>query len=284
MAQLPTTGPPAPDPAQGRARYEGAWARLQLFEEEPDTGVLQYPDAEHRTPGGGPVNPSTKAPTYADVGQFGTDIVPGGVDHEGIDPPAVVPIMDRTTPGHAAGYVGNANTDPLILQEAHDYDEGAALRDSFDHRVWENVPEHYYDLTLDGSPPPAITARITPPYGRGVNSAPANNAGNERNRPGRTGVVPRPGVYHWHGVNREFSPPRVAHDFRWVRPDVVTHIGDAPPPTNPDRYSSPFSSLERFRTDLKSRPMLRRVPAPFDEDLIYDGSEAPAQAAVDTGW
>jgi hypothetical protein len=61
---------------------------------------------------------------------------------------------------------------------------------------------------------------------------------------------------------------------------VVTHIGDAPPPAKPDQYSSPFSSLQRFRTDLKSRPMLRRVPAPFDEDLITDGSNAAPQLPV----
>jgi hypothetical protein len=282
MAQLPATRPLAPDPQQGRPRYEGAWARTQLFERE---GVERFtvetgPDPEHRRPGAGDPNPSWDAPVYADAGQFATDIVPGGVMSEALEPPPPVTLLDQTTPGHQAGYVGDAYSQPLTLQAAHEVDEGAHVKNRYFTDAFELWNEHYYDAWQDGSPAPAIVERAQGPYGRGINSAPMNNTGNERDRPGRTGVAWRPGRYQWHNVNRDFSPPRRAHGFRWVRPDVVTHIGDAPPPAKPDQYSSPFSSLQRFRTDIKSRPMLRRVPAPFDEDLIYDGSAAVPQAPV----
>jgi hypothetical protein len=280
MAQLPTTRPLAPDPAQGRARYEGAWARQQFTEDADRFTVETGPDPEHRRPGAGDPNPSWNAPVYADVGQFATDVIPGGVHTEALDPPPPVRVLDDTTPGHQAGYVGDAYSQPGTLQAAHALDEGAHVRNRYHPDGFQFDHEHYYDLWLDGSHAPAIVDRAQGPYGRGLTSAPMNNVGNERARPGRSGVIWRAGRYQWHNINRRFTPPRRAHDFRWLRPDVVTHIGDAPPPAKPDQYSSPFSSLQRFRTDLKSRPMLRRVPAPFDEDLIYDGSNTAPQMPV----
>jgi hypothetical protein len=217
------------------------------------------------------------------VGQFTTDVVPGGVHSEALDPPPPVPILDRTTPGPAAGYVGNAYTDPATLQVAHQYDEGADDKSRYYPDAFQMSHEHYYGVSVDGSPAPAIVDNARGAYGRGLSSAPMNNIGNERQRPGRDGVVWRPGVYQWSNVNRRFTPPRRAHDFRWLRPDVVTHIGDAPPPVKPDQYSSPFSSLQRFRRDIKTKPMLRRVPPPFDEDLYTDGSEAAPQIPVGYG-
>jgi hypothetical protein len=254
---------------------------MQRFEREGDRFTVETgPDPEHQRPGAADPNPSWNAPVYGDVGQFATDVVPGGVHSEAHQVPAQVQVLDETTPGHQAGYVGDAYSHPATLQAAHRVDEGAHVRNRYHPDAFEFAHEHYYDATVEGSPAPAIVDRAQGPYGRGLSSAPMNNAGNERDRPGRSGVVWRPGVYRWHNVNRDFTPPRRAHDFRWLRPDVVTYIGDAPPPAKPDQYSSPFSSLQRFRRDIKSRPMLRRVPAPFDEDLIYDGSNAAPQLPV----
>jgi hypothetical protein len=53
-----------------------------------------------------------------------------------------------------------------------------------------------------------------------------------------------------------------------VEPDIVTIIGDAPPPEKSDVYASPFSSLQKFMPTRRRPRGIRRDPAPWDEDLL----------------
>lgn len=277
MAQLENKAFPSPAPGSGRARYSRAWANMQ-FAQDPQHGVLPEPDPEHRKKGAGDPNPAWNAPVYQDSGQIGTDVLPGGVNHEGHDVPPTVPLIDRTPTTHVDGGEFSAFNTQYELQEAHNKDRGAALKERYQANAYEFFNERYYDAWLDGSPAPAITEGVKAAYVRGINSAEVNNGPSGRTRAwsGRW----RAGRYQYHNVNRNFSPPRRQHDYRFVQPNVVTHIGDAPPPDKPDTYSSPFSSLQRFIKDIKTKPMARRVPPPFDEDLIYDGSADVPQAPV----
>jgi hypothetical protein len=289
MAQIP-------HPNAVPQRYTGAWLRSQDFERDPQFRVEPTPDPQHMVPGAGdPPNPSWKAPTYQESSADMTS--PEVVGLEAFDIPAAVPVIDQTPIVHTDGGPFSAFNTPWELQRAHQVDKGADLKESYYPAHYMFFNEHYYTATSQGAPPPAITQGAGDKVlRRGLNAYTENLGESGRDRAGRSdaelrasypydGFRFRPGEYFQTNVNRNFSPPRRAHDYRWVRPNVVTHIGDAPPPIRPDQYSSPFSSLQRFKKDLKSKPMIRRVPAPFDEDLVHDGSDAPMQATVGmTGW
>lgn len=263
MAQV--RNPRAPDPRAGRARYTGAWARSQQAERDPQHGVLPTTDPRHATPGDQDPNPNWKAPVYPDPGD--NNQVLGADDWKMAPHPGPI---DRTPQSHTDGGVYSTFNTPQELQATHDDERGAGRRSRFDIPLYEFEHEHYYSARFDGSPPPAMASRAGLPHVRGIGANPLNNGPSGRNRPGRDNVTPRPGVYQWSNVNRDFAPPRRTKDYRFVRPNVVTEIGDAPPPDKPDTYSSPFSALQRMILDIKDKPMSRRVPAPFDEDLIVD--------------
>lgn len=287
MAQIPH--PNAVD-----QRYTGAWSRSQTFERDPQFAEQPTPDPEHRIPGAIDPNPNWKAPVYQESSADMTS--PDVVGLEAFDMPRAVPIIDQTPNSHLVGGPFSAFNTQAELQHAHEVDYGADLKESYHQEVFTFSNERYYTATSDGAPPPAITQGSGDKVlRRGLNAYPENMGDGGRDRPGRSsadlsasypeGGHFRRGRYFQTNVNRRFAPPRRQHDYRWVRPDVVTIIGDAPPPAKPDQYSSPFSSLQRFKQDIKPKPMIRRVPAPFDEDLIYDGSAAVPQASVGmTGW
>lgn len=246
----------------------GQWLATQDMQFYPDLSNRATPpptpDPEHARPSNAVQNPSWKAPQYQG-GMAADPEAPTVIGLEAFDLPENVPILDQTPKGHQ-------------VVQSHNVENHAV---GYDHNSYQFFNEHWYGVEVEGTAATPITEGAKPAYVRGINSADVNNPAwhGYRSAGGRY----LPGVYRWTNINRDFAPPRRQHDFRYVRPDVVTIIGDAPPPTKPNQYSSPFSSLQRFRSDIKMKPMQRRIPAPFDEDLIYDGSSAPPQAPVDPG-
>jgi len=188
MPQVPA--PTAVAPGSGRARYEGAWARLQTFERDPQHGVTPVPDPEHRVPGAGDPNPAWNAPVYQDVGPS-EEVV--GLDV--FDLPPSVQVIDRTPVSHLEGGRYSMYDSQAELQASHNVDEGAADKNVYYPDSYQFFNEHYYGVQVEGSPAPAVAVASSDalPYSRGLNAVPVNNGPSGRHRPGRDAVAWRPG-------------------------------------------------------------------------------------------
>jgi hypothetical protein len=249
----------------------GTWAaQAQVPYADPQHGTLPEPDPDHNRKDAAIQNPSWGAPSYAvGNGAITSDPqAPSVVGLEAFNLPMPVPVIDRTPEGHA-------------ISESHSADHGADDKNVYFPEAYQFFNEHYYGYDLEANGPTPIVAKAgnATPWLRGINSSPTNNPPVNS----YAGRGWRQGHYIGSNINRRFAPQRRQHDYRFVRPDVVTIIADAPPPTKPTRYGPVYSSLQRFKTDIKSRPMQRRQPPPFDEDLLYDGTNAAPQAPVDSG-
>lgn len=114
---------------------------------------------------------------------------------------------------------------------------------------------------------------------RGLNAEGQNNPPDES----YGGLGFRRGRYAQWNLWRKMAPPFRSHDQRAAALNVVTAIGDAPPPRPSSPYNSPFSSLARVRRTVNARPQMRRIPERFDEAVMTDGSETTARAARQIG-
>lgn len=152
--------------------------------------------------------------------------------------------------------------------------------------------EQWFGVTTEGFAPPPITEGPGDDVlRRGLNAYPENNSSGGRTRDGGPNVgsswrVPIPswkrGDYYFTNVNRDFTPPNRTHDnARFNRPDIVTIIGDAPPPEKPDKYASPFTSLSKFLPKRRRIRGIRRIPGPFDEPSIVDATPVIEMPSVD---
>lgn len=249
----------------------GTWAAQAMVPyADPQHGTLPEPDPEHNRRENAVQNPAWSAPSYA-VGNGAVSAdpqAPSVIGLEAFSVPMPVQVLDKTPPGHG-------------VSESHSADHGATLASDYAPEAYQFFNEHYYsyDLEANGPMPIVTKAGNALPWLRGLNSSPVNNPAVDS----YAGRGWRQGRYIGSNVNRDFTPQRRQHDYRFVRPDVVTIIGDAPPPVKPTRYGPMHSSLQRFRKDIKSRPMQRRQPPPFDEDMLHDGSANAPQAPVDSG-
>lgn len=114
---------------------------------------------------------------------------------------------------------------------------------------------------------------------RGINGYPENDGDGGRNRGNgsHSWKVEDPswklGTYMGTNIQRDLTPPNRTHgEVKMVHPHIVTIIGDAPPPDTSDKYSNPFSSLQKFLPKRRRVSGLRRVPGQWDEDIVANAA------------
>lgn len=282
------------------ARFTDAWARAQFAPDLDRFTVETPPDPGH----GDMSEPSNAvvmqdAPVLQGGGEIVTDALFECYQHL---PPAVE--IDKTpVGGHGTvrdrGHGYGGTTQPLGAAEGYGRavmgsergdDRGADRRATGQvGRPWRKYNEQWFGLTTIGMGRPPITdGPGDDVLRRGLNAYPENDGpgGRQRGNGSSSWTVNnpsyKPGLYQSSNVNRDFSPPHRTHRMvRMNRPDVVTIIGNAPPPDKPTKYDSPFTSLQQFGLNIagRRRPGMRRVPGPWDEALV---ATAPTQS-VPTG-
>lgn len=300
------------------ARYTDAWLRQQ-WEPDPDRFTVETPP----DPGHGDVTEPSQAVVMQDapVLQGGGEITTDAVFEE-FSHIAPSMLIDRTPVGHGVPRSGHGTppggtTRPLSAEEGYGRgvmgaqrgdDQGAATRETVQvGRPWRFYDDAYGAYQTEGAPTVPRNAQTGAPLlVRGLNAYAANDGDGGRRRTivstgeGATNTVEagswrvnspswKPGVYLGSNVQRNaFHPPRRTHrEFRYGLPNVVTIVGDAPPPDKPDKYASPFSSLQRFglNTARTRVPASRRVPGPWDEAIVVANTDkaVPESQSAD-GW
>lgn len=178
------------------------------------------------------------------------------------------------TPGYGRGFLAIGRGDDL----------GAPKDQTSQPPKYLFFHEQWFGLFHQGMEPPPVTRTGSDPVlQRGLNAYPVNDG------PGRamswTVNVPswKRGVYFQSNVQRDFNPPHRTHtNFRMVKPDVVTIIGDAPPPKQATKYDNAWSSLEKFMPKARHIRGIRRQPTPFDEGPLTRNYTTPASADYDS--
>lgn len=258
------------------ARYTGVWAAqaAQIYEEEERFTVNTPPDTGHgdMTDASAPL--MMDAPVLPSGGEIHTDVI----FEEMHSLPASVwiddtPIDGQGTPenaGHGFGGSFKPGASEVELSAHRGVDKGAAKRATSTTPTYSFFNETFFGFFTRGFDPPPITQGVNNPvFIRGLNGHPVNNG--PQDRPTAWSVEGdgwRRGDYEGSNVDRDFHPPRRHHrEIKYVEPDIVTIIGDAPPPDKPDTYASPFSSLQKFMPKRRRVRGQRREPGAWDEDL-----------------
>jgi hypothetical protein len=113
---------------------------------------------------------------------------------------------------------------------------------------------------------------------RGDNSYPENNPeGDGAGGPVRNGFR----VQRWY--NRRIPMHYRTHDVRAVRDHLAATGKDTPALALGNRYSSPFSSMASGRSRTAKSPVSRRVPRPWDDDVLSDGV-TPYDSPLSPSW
>jgi hypothetical protein len=74
------------------------------------------------------------------------------------------------------------------------------------------------------------------------------------------------GDYEQSFIQRNFRAPSWFHrPVKVTEADIVTIIGDSPPPRKSDTYASPWSALQKFAPKRRKVRGIRRDPGPWDE-------------------
>lgn len=278
------------------ARYTDAWLKTQ-FAPDPDRFTVHTPP----DPGHGDKS-DAQAPTImmdAPVLQGGGEVHLGDSLFENmhnIAPPVRIdktPI-DGSGPPSERGHGYGGTTRPLSQDEGYGRgilgmlrgrDLGAAKRETSQFgRPYRFFNEQWFGTQTTGMEPPPITEgsgdRV---LRRGLNAYPENDGDSGRPRAWTVNMPSwKRGLYIGSNVNRDFTPPHRTHgQVRMVRPDIVTIIGDAPPPDKPDKYASPFSSLQKFMPKRRKIRGIRRVPTPFDEDIVANAPDPFVSGGAD---
>lgn len=291
------------------ARYTGLWlAQQEQAHEDPDRFTVETPpDPAHAATDEAP--PEAVVMQRAPVLQGGGELVTDAIIEEQFGRPPADPI-DRTPamgdgpeaandpPG---GYYRPSDTTPTTAV-IHGLDLGAVRRMVGQlGRPFRFPSEQWFGLTVQGQGAPPITTEGSDPIlQRGLNAYPTNQGPGGRVRPPGPGRTPagRAGRGSWAGsgwkpgtyqplvanVQRHFKVPNRTHRrFRVVQPDVVTYVGDSPPPDRSDKYASPFSKLQRFGLNVARtrRPGMRRAPGPWDEAVVAAAPTISGGVSVD---
>lgn len=283
------------------SKYRDAWRNNQQFYAEGERFTVETPpDPGH----GDMAEPSNAivmqdAPVLQSDGEIFTDVY-----YENAQRLPASQLVD-TTPvegsgtGEARGRGFGGATVPTgvdvnygrgFLARFRGIDKGA-VRDATSQfgRPYRFFNEHWFSFILAGFNPPPITEGVGDRIlRRGLNAYPENDGDGGRVRgvgPGSWTVnTPswRRGLYLGSNVNRDFTPPNRTHDTaKMVRPDIVTIVTSAPPPTKSDKYASPFNSLAKFNPKRRRIRGARRIPGPWDDAEIADATPSFEVPSVD---
>jgi hypothetical protein len=289
------------------ARYSGLWLQQQEQSyEDPDRFTVETPpDPAHAWTDDAP--PEAVVMQQAPVLQGGGEIVTDATIEERSGRAPADPIDRTPTAGHGAkasppgGHFHLSHTSPAMAGVRGD-DLGAVRREVGQlGRPYRFPTEQWFGLSIEGSAAPPMTeGQGDDVLRRGLNAYPDNLGDGGRTRapgPGRT-PAGRAGRGSWRGsgflrgryaplvtnVQRHFKVPNRTHRrFRVVQPDVVTYVGDAPPPDRPDKYASPFTKLQQFGLHVARtrRPGMRRAPGPWDEAVVAQAPTVSGGVSVD---
>lgn len=296
-----------PTPVQ--PRYTGLWARQQAQAyEDPDRFTVEPPpDPGHAYDPSAPPEPvvQQQAPVLPGGGEIVTDVTIEEVaGRPPSDPIDHTPAEGDGHAGHDSPPGGNhrLSATPPTLALLRGVDMGAVRREVGQlGRPFQYPSEQYFGVAVDGSQAPPMTQGPGDLLlRRGVNAYPSNNESGGRMRPSGPGRTPagQEGRGSWRGsgwragryqplvtnVQRHFKVPNRTHRrFRVLQPDVITYVGDAPPPDVDSRYSSPFTKLQRFGLNVgrTRRPGMRRSPGPWDDAQVAAAPTVSAGVPVD---
>lgn len=264
-------------------KYEGAWNRsaADWYGEEERFTVNTPPDPEHGDRKEAPAPLMMDAPvSLPDAGIF-TDAI--WEEYEHLPPPVPydeTPVRGVGTPeasGHGVGGTTRLEATEAELGANRGLVTGASRRATSDRPMYRFVTDEFFGFFTRGFEPPPL-ARMEggwPGYARGLNAHPQNNG--PQSRPTAWNVDGdgwKRGDYESSAIQRTFfRPPHRHHrEIKTVEVDIVTIVGDAPPPEGVNRagdtYASPFSSLQKFLPKRRRIGGLRRDPGPWDEDLV----------------
>jgi hypothetical protein len=267
--------------ADTNTRFTNAWARQQTdWYGDPDRfTVSSETDPAHGDKGEAPPPLMMDAATAQPGGEIATDVKWENYDH--LEPSLTIdeePVGGQGSPeatGHGYGGITQPGADIGILSAMRGRDRGAAKRKTSSEVTYKLFSDLFFGFFSKGWEPPPITHNPgNPVFIRGINSHAVNNGPQARpdawsvtDEAGNTGGWKR-GDYEGSAVQRDFSPPyRRVGQVKMVEADIVTIIGDAPPPNQSDTYASPFSSLQKFMPTFRRVRGIRREPGPWDEDL-----------------
>lgn len=260
------------------ARYAGEWARQasEWYGEDERFTVHGPPDPEHGDLSEADMPLLMDAPVLQGEGEIYTDSV--WENYEALPPATRIdetPVDGQGTPeesGHGYGGLTRPGASEAELGAYRGRDVGAAKRQTTTNPHYQLWHEVFFGFFTRGYEPPPITMLPNNPvFIRGINSHSVNNG--PQNRPTAWSVDGdgwKRGDYEGSNVDRRFSPPNRTHgQVKYVEPDIVTIIGDAPPPDGEgDTYASPFSSLQKFMPKRRHIRGMRRDPGPWDEDIV----------------
>lgn len=283
--------------------FADTWLRSQWEPDRDRFTVETPPDPGH---GSTAEEPNAVVMQDAPIAQGGGEIVSGDVQMEHDFPRAKTVRIDETPVGHGPpaekaghGYGGvfgffdaTEGYGRGILGALRGRDLGADRRATVQvGRPWRFHDDDYFGTETDGmtSTPLAGSPAGNPVLVRGINAYAANDGDGGRQRPDvESGLQSRSswrvnapswkvGRYLGSNVQRgAFHPPiRTHHEVKYGQPDIVTIVGDAPPPTRPTKYDPPWSSLKQFGLNVpgRRRPAMRRQPEPWDEDVVVANTD-----------
>lgn len=264
-------------------RYDDAWLKTSAqWYDDPDVFTVSKTgtDPEHGNTAMAPRPLMQDAPTLPEGGEIYSDIV---IEWREQLPPAMpidhTPVQGQGNPGevgHGYGGITTPGEDIGSLAAMRGEDLGAAKRGTSSTTMFRFVTDTFFGFFSKGFEPPPISHGATgsPVFTRGINSFGHNNGqgrpwswGTSDETTGGPGAWRR-GDYEGSNVQRRFRAPHRTHDqVKMVEPDIVTIIGDAPPPDQWDPYAPQVSLLQKFLPKRRRVRGIRREAGPFDEDF-----------------
>lgn len=273
-------------------RFTDAWARSQRdwYGEDERFTVSGPTDPAHGDKSDAPPPLMMDAPTAQGGGEIYTDALWENYDF--LEPSLTIdeePVEGQGVPeesGHGYGGFFQPGADIAQLAARRGRDKGAAKRQTSTTPTYKFFNDLYFGYFTRGfGRVPLANMPVSPVYVRGISGHALNNG--PQSRPTAWTVGPddeatnnaaRKGDYESSNVQRDAFQPvrqipydlpgaRGSHPVKAVEADIVTIIGDAPPPHESDTYASPFSSLQRFLPTRRRVRGSRRDPGPWDESL-----------------
>lgn len=277
-------------------RFTDAWKRSQgdWYGEEERFTVSGPTDPAHGDKSDAPPPLMMDAPTSQGEGEIYTDVLWENYDF--LEPSLTIDedagaVQGQGVPevvGHGYGGITQPGADIGALAAMRGRDRGAAKKQTSGTPTYKFFNDLYFGFFSKGfGRPPLANMPVSPVYVRGISGHALNNG--PQSRPTAWTVnsddeelnnAARKGDYEGSNVERgAFQPSRqIPIDYpgaalkgkqtvKTVEADIVTIIGDAPPPHESDTYASPFSSLQRFMPTRRRVRGSRRDPGPWDESL-----------------